>query len=118
LTREKSGLTVVIAMNYGGRDEIRRMAQALCRDTRDGKIDPGTIDEAMVSGYLDTADLPDPALLIRTSGEMRLSNFLLWQLAYTEFYFTDVLWPDFGARDLQRAIEDYQNRDRRFGGRK
>ena len=91
---------------------MRKLAQ----DAIDGKVDPQKITEDTISGYLDTADVPDPDLLIRTSGEQRLSNFLMWQLAYTEFYFTDVPWPDFGKEDLIRAIEKYNGRDRRYGG--
>ena len=91
---------------------IRRLA----RDCRDGKVEPEAIDEKLFEGYLDTRGLPDPDLLIRTSGELRLSNFLMWQLAYTEFYFTDIHWPDFTKEELMKAIEQYNARDRRFGG--
>ena len=105
-----------IALNYGSRDEITRGMRKLAQDAIDGKVDPQKITEDTISGYLDTADVPDPDLLIRTSGEQRLSNFLMWQLAYTEFYFTDVPWPDFGKEDLIRAIEKYNGRDRRYGG--
>lgn len=85
-------------------------------DCKDGKVEPGEIDEALFESYLDTHDIPDPDLMIRTSGEQRLSNYLLWQLAYSEFYFTDVLWPDFTKEELIKAIEYYNGRDRRFGG--
>ena len=105
-----------IAMNYGSRDEITRGMRKLAQDAADGRLNPQEITEDTISGYLDTAGVPDPDLLIRTSGEQRLSNFLMWQLAYTEFYFTDVTWPDFHKEDLIRAIEKYNGRDRRYGG--
>lgn len=105
-----------IALNYGSRDEITRGMRRLAQDAAEGKIKPEEVDEEMVESYLDTAGIPDPDLLIRTSGELRLSNFLLWQLAYTEFYFTDVAWPDFNREELIRAIEKYNARDRRYGG--
>lgn len=105
-----------IALNYGSRDEITRGMRRLAQDAAEGKITPEEVDEEMVENYLDTAGIPDPDLLIRTSGELRLSNFLLWQLAYTEFYFTDVAWPDFNREELIRAIEKYNARDRRYGG--
>ncbi len=105
-----------IALNYGSRDEIARGMRRLAQDAAEGKIKPEDVDEEMVESYLDTAGIPDPDLLIRTSGELRLSNFLLWQLAYTEFYFTDVAWPDFNREELIRAIEKYNARDRRYGG--
>ena len=104
-----------IALNYGGRDELRRAASRLAADVREGKIAPEEITEECVASYLDTAGLPDPDLLIRTGGEQRISNFLLWQLAYTEFYFTDVMWPDFDETELMRALEKYRGRERRFG---
>ena len=104
-----------IALNYGSRDEILRAVNRLLRDEKDGKI-TGKVTEEMFSSYLDTAGLPDPDLMIRTSGELRLSNYLLWQLAYTEFYFTPVPWPDFDREELIRAIEKYNERDRRYGG--
>ena len=107
-----------IALNYGSRDEITRGMRRLAQDAAEGKITPEEVDEEMVESYLDTAGIPDPDLLIRTSGELRLSNFLLWQLAYTEFYFTDVAWPDFNREELIRAIEKYNARDRRYGGGK
>ena len=105
-----------IALNYGSRDEIARGMRRLAKDAAEGKIKPEDVDEEMVESYLDTAGIPDPDLMIRTSGELRLSNFLLWQLAYTEFYFTDVAWPDFNREELIRAIEKYNARDRRYGG--
>ena len=105
-----------IALNYGSRDEIVRGIRRLAQDAAEGKIDPKEIDEEQNGNYLDTAGIPDPDLLIRTSGEQRLSNFLLWQLAYTEFYFTDVPWPDFHKPELIQAIEAYNHRDRRYGG--
>ena len=105
-----------IALNYGSRDEILRAVRKLAQDAVDGKIIPAQIDEKMFSGYLDTAGVPDPDLMIRTSGELRLSNYLLWQMAYTEFYFTDVAWPDFNKEELVKAIEKYNERDRRYGG--
>lgn len=105
-----------IALNYGSRDEIRRAVQDMARDVKKGALEPEEITEETISHYLDTRGLPDPDLLIRTSGEERLSNYLLWQLAYTEFYFTDVPWPDFDKAEFVRAIEKYNGRDRRFGG--
>jgi undecaprenyl diphosphate synthase len=105
-----------IALNYGSRDEMIRAIRGLTQDAVAGKLDPSEITELTFEKYLDTAGIPDPDLLIRTSGEMRLSNFLLWQSAYTEFYFTDVPWPDFDKNELIRAIETYQHRDRRYGG--
>lgn len=105
-----------IALNYGGRDEIVRGIRKLAQDAVDEKVSPGEITEDVFEGYLDTAGIPDPDFLIRTSGEQRLSNYLLWQLAYTEFYFTDVAWPDFHKPELIKAIEKYNERDRRYGG--
>lgn len=115
-TQHNTGLTFVIAVNYGGRDEICRAAAKLARDCAEGKADPDQIDEEIFASYLDTAGIPDPELLIRTSGELRLSNYLLWQLAYTEIYVTDCLWPDFDKEELEKAIVQYNNRERRFGG--
>ena len=109
------GLHLQIAINYGSRDEIVRAIRRLGQDVEEGKLSPDQISEETFSSYLDTAGLPDPDLLIRTSGEERLSNFLLWQLAYAEFYFTDVPWPDFHEEDLRRAVEAYNQRDRRYG---
>ena len=110
------GLNFQIAINYGSRDEIVRSVRKIMEDVKAGKIEPDQMDEAMFDSYLDTAGIPSPDLLIRTSGEQRLSNFLMWQLAYTEFYFTDVPWPAFTKEDLEKAIEKYNSRDRRFGG--
>lgn len=105
-----------IALNYGSRDEIKRAVQELAKDVKRGALDPELITEETISGYLDTKGLPDPDLLIRTSGEERLSNFLMWQLAYTEFYFTDVAWPDFNKAEFEKAIWKFNQRDRRYGG--
>ena len=105
-----------IAMNYGSRDEITRGMRKMAQDVADGKVSPDQITEDTIGSYLDTAGVPDPDLLIRTSGEQRLSNFLMWQLAYTEFYFTDVAWPDFHKAELVQAIEKYNERNRRYGG--
>ena len=105
-----------IALNYGSRDEIRRAMQHMAEDVKKGILLPETITEDTVSSYLDTGGLPDPDLLIRTSGEERLSNFLMWQLAYTEFYFTDVPWPDFDKPEFEKAIDKFNHRERRYGG--
>ena len=115
-TKNNDGLNFQIALNYGSRDEMIRAMKKMCIDVNDGKVDIENIDEKVFESYLDTHDIPDPDLMIRTSGEQRLSNYLLWQLAYSEFYFTDVLWPDFTKEDLAKAIEYYNGRDRRFGG--
>lgn len=115
-TKENGGLNFQIAINYGSRDEIVRAVRKLAADCAKGKVNAEDIDEQVFEGYLDTHDIPDPDLMIRTSGELRLSNYLLWQLAYTEFYFTDVLWPDFSKEELIKAIEHYNARDRRYGG--
>ena len=115
-SKDYSGLNMTIAINYGSRDEIRRAVTHMCADTLEGKISPDEVTEEMISGYLDTYDIPDPDLMIRTSGEMRLSNYLLWQLAYTEFYFTDIPWPAFTPDDLKKAVEAYAGRERRYGG--
>ena len=115
-TKNNGGLNFQIAINYGSRDEITRAVRALAEDVKKGKLMPEEVDETRIEKYLDTHDIPDPDLLIRTSGEQRLSNYLLWQLAYTEFYFTDVPWPDFSKQELEKAIEQYNSRDRRYGG--
>lgn len=117
-TAMNTGLTFVFAVNYGSRDEIRRAITKMASDVTEGILKPEAITEQCISDYLDTAGMPDPDLLIRTSGELRLSNYLLWQCAYTEWYITDVLWPDFSKEELVRAIEAYNARERRFGGRK
>lgn len=117
-TKENTGMTFVFAVNYGARDEMRRAVQKLVTDYRaDSSKTIKGIDEALISSYLDTAGMPDPDLLIRTSGEVRISNFLLWQIAYSEIYITDTLWPDFNREELIRAILSYNQRERRFGGR-
>ena len=116
-TAQNTGLTFVIAVNYGSRDEMIRAGRRMLADAKDGKLMPEELNEEIFSSYLDTAGMPDPDLMIRTSGEERLSNFLLWQLAYAEVYFTDIYWPDFNREELERAIAYYNGRDRRFGGR-
>ena len=115
-TVNNGGLNFTIALNYGSRDEITRAVRKLAADCADGKVEPEQIDEKVFESYLDTHGIPDPDLMIRTSGEQRLSNYLLWQLAYSEFYFTDVHWPDFTKEELVKAIEEYNHRKRRFGG--
>ena len=110
-----TGLNLTIAINYGSRDEIVRGIKRMYQDVEEHKLDADAISEDTVSKYLDTADLPDPDLMIRTSGEQRLSNYLLWQLAYAEFYFTPVAWPDFHGEELRKAVEAYENRARRYG---
>ena len=117
MTANYDGLTVNIAINYGGRDEIVRAANAFAKDVAKGTASAAKLDEAAFAAYLDTAGQPDPELIIRTSGEMRLSNFLLWQAAYAEFIPMDVLWPDFKIEHLYKAVAQFQQRDRRFGGR-
>lgn len=117
ISSKKTGINLHIAINYGGRDEIIRAMKNMFKDISCGKFLIDDISEAQFSKYLDTKDYKDPELIIRTSGELRLSNFLTWQSAYSEFYFTDKLWPDFTYEDLQKALQAYQNRERRFGGR-
>ena len=114
-TRANSGLHFQIALNYGGRDELCRAARSLAERVQEGTLRPNEIDEELLGNALDTAGLPDPDLLIRTCGEQRISNFLPWQLAYTEFYFTQVAWPDFTKEELEKAVEAYNHRDRRYG---
>lgn len=115
-TAKNTGLQFSVAINYGGRDEITRAVKRIVNDCREGKLLADAITEDTIGSYLDTKDLTDPDLLIRTSGELRTSNFLPWQIAYSEFYFTDVLWPDFDMEELINACRYYSHRDRRFGG--
>lgn len=115
-SKNNRGLNFQIAINYGSRDEIVRSVRKIMEDVKNGKVEPEQMNEELFENYLDTAGIPSPDLLIRTSGEQRLSNFLMWQLAYTEFYFTDVPWPAFTKEELTKAIEKYNSRDRRFGG--
>ena len=114
-SKDFTDLHFQIALNYGSRDEITRAVNRMLEDQKAGKLET-PVSEDTISGYLDTAGLPDPDLMIRTSGELRLSNYLLWQLVYSEFYFTDVPWPDFKKEELVKAIEKYNERDRRYGG--
>lgn len=116
MSKDYDRMYLQIALNYGSRDEIVRAATRLADDARSGRLPEGKVSEEVFASYLDTAGIPDPDLLIRTSGEERLSNFLLWQLAYTEFYFTNVPWPEFDRKELELAIDKYNGRDRRFGG--
>ena len=116
VSAQNTGLHFQVALNYGGRDEIRRAVQKMVQDAEDGNLKASEVTEDKIADYLDTKDIPDPDLMIRTSGEQRLSNYLLWQLAYTEFVFTDVAWPDFNKAELVKAIEKYNQRDRRYGG--
>jgi undecaprenyl diphosphate synthase len=114
-TKNNGGLTLILALSYSGRWEIMKAVKALAKDVSDGKVAPDAINEAVFENYLQTSGIPDPELLIRTSGEMRVSNFLLWQIAYTELYITPTLWPDFRKEHLYEAIWAYQQRERRFG---
>lgn len=115
-TKNNTGLQFTVAINYGGRDEIARAMKRIAEEIKEGRLSPEDITEEVVSRHLDTWELPDPDLLIRTSGEERISNFLPWQLAYSEFYFTDTLWPDFNRNTFIEAIRHYTKRDRRYGG--
>ncbi|ABC77468.1 undecaprenyl pyrophosphate synthetase [Syntrophus aciditrophicus SB] len=114
-TASNDAMTLTLALSYGGRDEILSAVKQILKDGMEGRIKPENLDRELFSHYLYTAEMPDPDLLIRTSGEYRISNFCLWQIAYTEFHFTEVLWPDFSRDDMIRAIADYQSRERRFG---
>ena len=116
-TEKNTGLTLCIAFNYGGRDEITKAICKIASDVKNDKIQIDDINENLVNSYLYTKDEPDPDLLIRTSGEIRLSNFLPWQLVYSEFVFVDKYWPDFSEKDLEEAIETYEKRNRKFGGK-
>ena len=116
LSAANDGLQFSIALNYGGRDELRRAMTQIAKECKEGTLNPDDITEDVISAHLDTKDLPDPDLMVRTSGEVRLSNFLPWQMAYTEFYFTEVLWPDFNKEELINAILYYNGKERRYGG--
>lgn len=116
ISRDFDGLHFQVAINYGSRDEIIRTVNRIYADMDSGRIEKGEVTGELIASYLDTAGIPDPDLLIRTSGEQRLSNFLLWQLAYSEFYFAEVHWPDFDGKELEKAIEAYNKRERRYGG--
>ncbi|MGG7175996.1 isoprenyl transferase [Clostridium paraputrificum] len=115
-TKDNKGIVMNVALNYGGRDEILKSTRSIAEDIKSGKIDIESIDENLIEKYLYTSGMPDPDIIIRPSGEQRLSNFLLWQCAYSEFWYSNINWPDFAEKDLRKAIYDFQNRDRRFGG--
>ncbi len=114
-TASHTGLNLILALNYSGRWDLEQAVQQMAKDQSEGKIKAEAIDQDLIGSYLSTKGIPDPELMVRTSGEMRISNFLLWQMAYTELYFTDVLWPDFRKKHLQEAIDVYKKRERRFG---
>ncbi len=114
-TRELTGMNLILALSYGGRAEITRMVQEVAKKIKQGIIDPEAVNEGLISEHLYTRDIPDPDLLIRTSGEMRISNFLLWQIAYTELFITTTLWPDFSKEELLQILKDFTVRVRRFG---
>ncbi len=115
-TKTNTGLNLQVAINYGSRLELSQAAKKIAKDVKEGRLDPEEISEELVSSYLYTDSLPDPELLIRTGGEMRLSNYLLWQCAYTEFYVTQVLWPDFSPEEFELAVSEFKHRNRRYGG--
>ena len=116
LSKQCTGMQVHVCLNYGGRDEILRAARALAQDCLDGKLKPENIGEGELEGRMYCKNVPPPDLLVRPGGEMRISNFLLWECAYSEFYFTDTLWPDFGREEIYKAIAEFQKRNRRYGG--
>ncbi|SDB44455.1 undecaprenyl diphosphate synthase [Ruminococcaceae bacterium FB2012] len=116
LSKDYDLMTLILAINYGGRDEITNAVKLIAEDVKAGNIEPSEIDENLIQSRLYTAEIPDVDLIIRPSGEQRLSNFLIWQSAYAEYYFTDILWPDFSKKDLEKAVEVYRDRHRRFGG--
>jgi len=116
LTAENDGLTLVVAISYGGRQDIIQAVQSVVDDVKNDRLNANSVDERLFASYLWTSDIPDPDLLIRTSGEKRISNFLLWQSAYAELVFVDTLWPDFSVQDLEAAVSEFRKRDRRFGG--
>lgn len=116
ISKDFDSMTLLLAINYGGRDEITNAVKLIAEDVKAGKIDPSEIDEKLVQSRLYTDDVPDVDLIIRPSGEQRLSNFMIWQSAYAEYYFTNILWPDFKKKDLEKAVEAYCERNRRFGG--
>jgi len=118
ISRDNTGMTLCLALNYSGRSELLRAIKKITAQAGAGALAPENIDESLIDSYLDTAGLPDPDLLIRTAGEKRISNFLLWQISYAELFVTEVLWPDFSPQLLQEAIKDYAGRNRRFGGLK